>query len=91
MKTEQPLNGPSVLAEILLSTLPVLIAVAIVVFPSYSGLYGATKRADRGATEAIGAGWQRRWIPVDQAAQGARRISAPTTSSMPAMRSSQSG
>jgi hypothetical protein len=91
VKTGQPLSGPSVLAEILLNTLAVLVAVAIVVFPSYSGLYGATKRADRGATEAISAGWQRRWIPLDQADQGPRRISGPTTSSMPAMRSSQSG
>lgn len=91
MKTEQPLRPPSVLAEILLNTLAVLVAVAIIVFPSYSGLYGATKRADRNAAEAISAGSQRGWVPLGQADQGPGRISAPTTSSMPAERSSQSG
>jgi hypothetical protein len=91
MKTEQSPRRPRVLAEILLTTFTVLVAVAIVVFPSYSGLYGTTKRADRGATEAISAGEQRRWIPLEPADQGPRRTSAPTTSFLPALRSSQSG
>jgi hypothetical protein len=40
MKTEQLPGGNSGLAEILLSTIAVLVAVAVLLFPSYSGLYG---------------------------------------------------
>jgi len=40
MKTEQSPGGHSGLAEILLSTIAVLVAMAVLLFPSYSGLYG---------------------------------------------------
>jgi hypothetical protein len=40
MKTEQLPGGHSGLAEILLSTIAVLVAMAVLLFPSYSGLYG---------------------------------------------------
>jgi hypothetical protein len=40
MKTEQSPGGQSGLAEILLSTITVLVAMAVLLFPSYSGLYG---------------------------------------------------
>jgi hypothetical protein len=45
MKSDQSRSGllPAV-AEIFLSAMAALVAVAVVLFPSYSGLYGATKR-----------------------------------------------
>jgi len=91
MKAEHSPSTSWVLAGLLLNTLAVLVAVAIVLFPSYSGLYGATKRADQGAAESIRAGWHGRWVPLEQADRVPRRISAPTPSVIPAMRSSQNG
>ena len=45
------------MAEILLSTIAVLVAMAVLLFPSYSGLYGATKRAEQDVPAAISSGF----------------------------------
>jgi len=78
MQTERSPNGTLGFAEILLSMLAVLVAVAVVVFPSYSGLYGATRRAEQGAGAAISSGLPR--SASRQAYQVPPRISVPARS-----------
>jgi len=78
MKTEHSPNGTLGFAEILLSTLAVLVAVAVVVFPSYSGLYGATRRAEQGAAAALSTGLPSR--ALEQANQVPPRIFVPARS-----------
>jgi hypothetical protein len=57
MKPDQSTSGLSACAEILLSTMAALVAVAVVLFPSYSGLYGATKRAEQAVPAAMSSGF----------------------------------
>jgi hypothetical protein len=57
MKLDQSRSGHPALAEILLSTMAALVAVAVVLFPSYSGLYGATKRNEQAVPAAISSGF----------------------------------
>jgi Tfp pilus assembly protein PilE len=78
MKTGPSPNGTLGFAEILLSTLAVLVAVAVVVFPSYSGLYGATRRAEQGAAAALSTGLPR--SALEQAYQVPPRLSVPARS-----------
>ena len=89
MKTEHSRNGTLGFPEILLSTLAVLVAVAVVVFPSYSGLYGATRRTEQGAAAAISSGLPR--SALKQAYQVPPRISVPARSFGSPFNASQKG
>lgn len=57
MKLAQLRSGLSACAEILLSTMAALVAVAVLLFPSYSGLYGTTKRAEQAVPAAMSSGF----------------------------------
>src|SRR5262245_54851834 len=92
MKTEQSANGPWGLAEIMLSTLAGSVAVAVLLFPSYSGLYGATKRAEQGAPAPFSVGLQRsRLEQAYQAYQVPPRSSVSPRPVMSPMTASQKG
>jgi hypothetical protein len=84
MKIAQRPNGPRDYAEILLSMLAVLVAVAVVLFPSYSGLYGATTRAEQGSPAVQRSGFK-------QADQLPRRVSLSARSFLPPINSSRRG
>ena len=89
MKTEQSANGPWGLAEIMLSTLAGSVAVAVLLFPSYSGLYSATKRAEQGAPAAFSVGLQ--GSGLERAAQAPPRVLGSPRPGMPPMTASQRG
>jgi hypothetical protein len=90
MKNVQSPGAPSALPEILLSTMAVLVAMAVVLFPSYSGLYGATRRAEQSVPAAV-ADLEKRGVSFEQADPGPRRTSLPPRSFMSLTSSSQRG
>ena len=91
MKDGQSARASAALPELLLSTMAVLVAMAVVLFPSYSGLYEATKRAERGVPAAVNADLEEHGIAFEGAYQGPRRTSLPARSFLPLSSSSQRG